>query len=80
MNQPHTATYFQVVRDQGHGRVYNRVGYETEAEALAAMRVWQREGLAGAHPSLIGGGEWRIEPVRRAPLPNGGAYFERSES
>jgi predicted metallo-beta-lactamase superfamily hydrolase len=53
-------TEHHVIRDQGYGRSYSRV-CDTRAQAEAEMAKWQREGLEGAHPSLINGGDWRIE-------------------
>ncbi|MFN4283486.1 MAG: hypothetical protein ACK4NA_12690 [Alphaproteobacteria bacterium] len=70
----HTPTEtFMVIRDQGYGRVTSRVGYETEAEAHAAMLAWQREGVKGPG---IGGGDWCFVPALCTTGPGGGKYYE----
>jgi hypothetical protein len=51
---------FEVIRDQGYGRVYSRLA-RTRADAERCMANWMREGIEHAHPSLRLGGDFRIQ-------------------
>ncbi len=50
---------FEVIRDQGYGRVYARI-YNTQTEAEASMAKWKREGIEHLSPLMQNGGELYI--------------------
>jgi len=59
------AKEFEVVRDQGYGRVFCRIGFKTREAAEAEMKTWQRQGLTAREIEigLIGGGDWFVREV-----------------
>lgn len=63
---------FQVIRDQGYGRVWTRLATDHE-DALATARHWMKEGRSD---HFVNGGEYFVQPVHEMRTTDGGCFYE----
>jgi hypothetical protein len=65
---------YQVIRDCGYGKVWSRLATD-QADALAEVDAWRREGRA-ADAAYLNHGTYSIQPIVERPNDLGGFFAE----